>query len=74
MAPVGRFEPAKVTPSPSGSVALIGIVFNWPSVAVCDAPTAPSTGGRLTLPTVMVTTSKSLCAGIPLSVTVMVTL
>ena len=73
LAPLGSVELENTSRSPSGSLAVRAIVSSCPS-ATARLPGFVSTGGRLTLPTVMVKASKSLATGLPLSVTVMVTL
>ena len=72
MAPVGRLALAKVSVSPSGSDPVAMNVSARPS-STLRAPIVFSTGGRLMLPTVIVKVSESVCGGLPLSVTVIVT-
>ena len=73
LAPVGTLLALKVKPSPSGSLADAVKIRRAPSSTLFE-PMASSTGGRFTLPTVMITVSESFSAGVPLSVTVKVTL
>src|SRR5438105_2802985 len=72
LAPVGTFVAAKLNASSEGRRVVIVIDNGWAAVAV-RLPIGASTGGRLTLPTVIVKVSEALSGGMPASVTVTVT-
>ena len=72
VAPVGRFALLKVSASPSASLAVIAIISVCPTLSVrLPIGLGLNTGGRLTLPTVIVKVSEALNAP---SLTLIVTL